>query len=76
MSDYNKTFKILFKTLGVVLALYLFLVGIKGLSSGIKMLGGDFANQIMTTTSNPFISLLVGILATVVEQSHYRELSQ
>ena len=69
MSDYNKTFKILFKTLGVVLALYLFLVGIKGLSSGIKMLGGDFANQIMTTTSNPFISLLVGILATTLFQS-------
>tara|TARA_B100000941_G_scaffold179988_1_gene129024 strand:+ start:56 stop:1159 length:1104 start_codon:yes stop_codon:yes gene_type:complete len=69
MSDYNKNFKILFKTLGVVLALYLFLVGIKGLSSGIKMLGGDFANQIMTTTSNPFISLLVGILATTLFQS-------
>ena len=69
MNDYNKNFKILFKTLGVVLALYLFLVGIKGLSSGIKMLGGDFANQIMTTTSNPFISLLVGILATTLFQS-------
>ena len=47
----------------------MFLVGIKGLSSGIKMLGGDFANQIMTTTSNPFISLLVGILATTLFQS-------
>ena len=33
------------------------------------MLGGDFANQIMTTTSNPFISLLVGILATTLFQS-------
>ena len=59
----------LFKILGVILALYLFLVGIKGLSSGIKLLGGDFANQIMTTTSNPFISLLVGILATTLFQS-------
>ncbi|MBI44695.1 MAG: hypothetical protein CMG66_00845 [Candidatus Marinimicrobia bacterium] len=57
------------KIAGVFLALYLFLVGIKGLSSGIKMLGGDFANQIMTTTSNPFISLLVGILATTLFQS-------
>ena len=62
----DKKIKILFKVLGVVLALYLFLVGIKGLSSGIKMLGGDFANQIMTNTSNPFISLLVGILATTL----------
>ena len=65
----NKKIKILLKVLGVVLALYLFLVGIKGLSSGIKMLGGEFANQIMTTTSNPFISLLVGILATTLFQS-------
>ena len=65
----NDTFKTIAKILGVILALYLFLVGIKGLSSGIKMLGGDFANQIMTTTSNPFIALLVGILATTLFQS-------
>ena len=65
----NKNLRIIFKILGVVLALYLFLVGIKGLASGIKLLGGDFANQIMTTTSNPFISLLVGILATTLFQS-------
>ena len=65
----NDRLKILYKVLGVILALYLFLVGIKGLSSGIKMLGGDFANQIMTTTSNPFVSLLVGILATTLFQS-------
>jgi len=69
MNDYNKTYKTILRIIGVFLALYLFLVGIKGLSSGIKMLGGDFANQIMTTTSNPFISLLVGILATTLFQS-------
>ena len=69
MNDYNKTYKTILKIIGVFLALYLFLVGIKGLSSGIKMLGGDFANQIMTTTSNPFVSLLVGILATTLFQS-------
>ena len=65
----KKQINIILKVLGVIFALYLFLVGIKGLSSGIKMLGGDFANQIMTTTSNPFISLLVGILATTLFQS-------
>ena len=65
----NDRLRTIFKILGVILALYLFLVGIKGLSSGIKALGGDFANQIMTTTSNPFISLLVGILATTLFQS-------
>ncbi len=65
----NDKVKTVLKILGVILALYLFLVGIKGLSSGIKLLGGDFANQIMTTTSNPFVALFVGILATTLFQS-------
>ncbi len=54
---------------GVALSLYLFLVGIKGLSSGIKNLGGDFAKEIMTTTSDPFLALFIGILATTLFQS-------
>ena len=57
------------KILGVFLALYLFLVGIKGLSSGIKLLGGGFANEVMSTTSNPFVALFIGILATTLFQS-------
>ena len=65
----NKKVEILIKVLGVVFALYLFLVGINGLSSGIKLLGGDFAKNVMTTTSNPFIALFIGILATTLFQS-------
>ena len=62
-------FKIVLKIVGVFLALYLFLVGIKGLSSGIKLLGGDFAQQVMSTTGNPFVALFIGILATTLFQS-------
>lgn len=65
----NKMYQTYLKIAGVVLALYLFLVGIKGLSSGIKHLGGDFAKEIMTTTSDPFVSLFIGILATTLFQS-------
>jgi solute carrier family 34 (sodium-dependent phosphate cotransporter) len=57
------------KVAGVLFSLYLFLVGIKGLSSGIKHLGGDFAKEIMTTTSDPFLALFIGILATTLFQS-------
>jgi len=57
------------KVLGVFLALYLFLVGINGLSSGIKLLGGDFAKEVISTTGNPFIALFIGILATTLFQS-------
>ena len=61
--------KVYLKIFGVVLSLYLFLVGIKGLSSGIKNLGGDFAKEIMTTTSDPILALFIGILATTLFQS-------
>ena len=36
---------------------------------GIKYLGGDFAKSVMTATSNPFIALFIGILATTLFQS-------
>ncbi len=65
----NEKLKTLLKIAGVFLALYLFLVGIKGLSSGIKLLGGDFAKEVMSTTSNPFVALFIGILATTLFQS-------
>ena len=55
--------------MGVVLSLYLFLVGINGLSTAIKHMGGSFAENILTTTSNPFIALFIGILATTIFQS-------
>jgi len=65
----NKKLVIILKVLGVILSLYLFLVGINGLSSGIKGLGGDFAKNVMSTTSNPFVALFIGILATTLFQS-------
>ena len=65
----NEKYKIILKIIGVFTALYLFLVGIKGLSMGIKLLGGDFANAVMTTTSNPLTALFIGILATTLFQS-------
>ncbi len=57
------------KVIGVVLCLYLFLVGIGGLSSGIKGLGGDFAKTVLSTTSNPFLALFIGVFCTVLFQS-------
>lgn len=57
------------KVVGVILSLYIFLVGIKGMSSAIKHMGGDFANTVMSTTANPFIALFIGILATTLFQS-------
>ena len=57
------------KITGVFSALYLFLVGIAGMSSSIKNMGSEFAETVLTTTSDPFIALFIGIFSTVLFQS-------
>ena len=65
----SETYKTLLNTAGVISALYLFLVGIAGMSSAIKNMGAGFAETVLTTTSNPFIALFIGVFATVLFQS-------
>jgi len=49
--------------------LYLFLLSIGLMGAAFKGFGKDFAENLVTTTSNPFVGLLIGILATSVVQS-------
>jgi solute carrier family 34 (sodium-dependent phosphate cotransporter) len=49
--------------------LYLFLVGVKGLESGIQGLGSGFTERIVEGVSNPLAGLFAGILVTVLVQS-------
>ena len=65
----NDTIKIFVKTAGIISSLYLFLVGIAGMSSAIKEMGDEFGKTVLTTTSDPFIALFIGIFATVLFQS-------
>ncbi len=54
----------------IVLALlYLFLVGVKLLESGIKGLGSDIHDTLFEGVTNPVAALFVGILGTVLVQS-------
>lgn len=57
------------KVLGVILCLYLFIVGVSGMGEAFKMFGKDFANQVLAATSNPFAALFMGLLATSIVQS-------
>ena len=57
------------KVISVLGALYLFLVGIKGMSSAIKHMGAGIAESIFTATSDPVIALFIGVFATVLFQS-------
>jgi sodium-dependent phosphate cotransporter len=57
------------RALTVLLLLYLFLVGVNGLGSGFKLLSQDLVDNFFTATENPFLGLMVGILATTLVQS-------
>lgn len=49
--------------------LFLFLVGVQGLSTGFKLLGAGVLDQFMAAAQNPFLALGVAILATALVQS-------
>jgi len=55
--------------LAVITLLYLFLLSISLLGSAFKLFGKGFAEQLVTTTSDPFVSLVIGILVTSLVQS-------
>ncbi len=54
---------------GVLLLLFVFLVAIKGMSGGFKMLSKDFVGSFFAATENPFVGLMVGVLTTTLLQS-------
>lgn len=53
----------------VLFLIYIFLVSIKLIGAGFKGLGREFAETLIFTTTNPFIALFIGILATSILQS-------
>jgi sodium-dependent phosphate cotransporter len=57
------------KLLGIVLFLYLFIVGIGAMGHSFKLFGKGFSEQILSTTASPMVGLFIGILATSLVQS-------
>ncbi len=57
------------KTALLLLLLFLFLMGVQGLGEGFRLLGRDLLDAFFATTENPFMALIVGILATTLVQS-------
>lgn len=53
----------------VTLLLYLFLIGVNTLSGGMKLMGAGFANTLFEMAGHPFVSLMMGMFATVLFQS-------
>ncbi len=57
------------RVLSVGVLLFVFLLGVKGLGDGFELLGQDLIETFFAATSNPFVGLVVGLLATTVMQS-------
>ena len=57
------------RVVSVFVVLYLFLLGVNGLGEGFKLLGRDVLDTFFSATSNPFVGLIVGVLATTLVQS-------
>ncbi len=59
----------IFKAAMIVLFLYLFLLSISLMGAAFKGFGKGFAEVLLNTTSNSFVGLFIGILATSLVQS-------
>ncbi|TFH03041.1 MAG: hypothetical protein E4H13_00105 [Calditrichales bacterium] len=68
-SNYKKRALIIFQILQLVLYLYLFLFSINLMGASFKLFGKEFAEMLISNTSNPLVGLFIGILATSLIQS-------
>lgn len=66
---YKKIFNVPIRLLLAIILVYLFLVSIGLMAVAFKGFGEDFAKNLIMATSNPFIGLFIGILATSIVQS-------
>lgn len=58
-----------FEVLVLLAVIYIFLVSLDLMGASFKLFGKDFAKSLVASTSNPFIGLFIGILATAIIQS-------
>ncbi|OEK05922.1 Na/Pi symporter [Roseivirga misakiensis] len=66
---YRKPYGLLLFTVLFLLAVGLFLLAIELVSGSVLMLGKESVESILLVTSNPFIGLFIGLLATALLQS-------
>ncbi|MFQ5866337.1 MAG: Na/Pi symporter, partial [bacterium] len=65
----SERIKVISRVILLFVLLYLFILSIKMMGTAFKLFGKDFAEQLIATTSNPYVGLLIGILTTSVIQS-------
>ena len=60
---------VLLRVAVVLVLLFAFLLGVKGLGDAFRLLGQDLLTAFFAATENPFVGLVVGLLATTLVQS-------
>ncbi|MGB5893124.1 MAG: Na/Pi symporter [Ignavibacteriaceae bacterium] len=69
IKDFYSRYPNLFASVQLLLFLYLFFLSLGMMGGSLKLFGKDFSETLIATTTNPFIGLFIGILATSVIQS-------
>jgi len=69
MTIKNEKIIVVLQILQLIFFLYLFLLSINLMGSSLKLFGKGLAETLISTTSNPFVGLFIGILATSLIQS-------
>lgn len=64
-----RSLKTVLQLVGLVVILLVFFVSIELMGDSFKLMGRGFAESLLQTTSNPFVGLFIGILATSLVQS-------
>lgn len=59
----------LFAAIKLVIFLYLFIFSLDLMGASLKLFGKGFSEALISTTTNPFVGLFIGILATSIIQS-------
>lgn len=65
----SRKYIIVLQTLWILFLVYFFLVSIQLMGAGFKLFGKGFAERLIVGTTNPFVGLFIGILATSIIQS-------
>ncbi len=68
-SRWSDRYQLLKNLLFFLLFLYLFFISIELIGAAFKGFGKGFAERLISTTSNPFVGLFIGVLATSIAQS-------
>ena len=69
LKEFNKKHPDLIAGIKLAFFLYLFFLSLQLMGDSMTAFGGDMAKTLIETTSNPFVGLFIGILATSIVQS-------